>query len=61
MFRVGAELESDALARPGARPMDITGKPMRGFVWVDAAAAKGRQLSRWIELAERFVAALPPK
>ena len=26
MFRVGKELEAQALARPGARPMDITGK-----------------------------------
>ena len=61
MFRVGAELESQALARRGARPMDITGRPMRGFVWVDAAAAKGAALKSWIALAERYVGALPPK
>lgn len=61
MFRVGAEAEGEALARAGAAPMDITGKPMRGFVWVDAAAAKGSSLKRWIVLAERFVGALPPK
>ena len=36
MFRVGKDLEAEALSRPGARPMDITGKPMRGFVWVAA-------------------------
>ncbi len=34
MFRVGKDLEAEALARNGARPMDITGRPMRGFVWV---------------------------
>jgi TfoX/Sxy family transcriptional regulator of competence genes len=61
MFRVGKELESRALSRPGATPMDITGKPMRGFVWVSAAHAEGRQLASWIALAEQYVGSLPPK
>ena len=61
MFRVGKELEAEALSRPGARPMDITGRPMRGFVWVSAVAADGADLERWIALAERYVGALVPK
>jgi hypothetical protein len=61
MFRVGKELEGQALARAGAKPMDITGKPMRGFVWVDARHAEGADLRAWIELAERYVGALPAK
>lgn len=61
MFRVGKDLEREALARPGARPMDITGKPMRGFVWVSADAADGEDLEQWIVLADRYVGALPPK
>lgn len=61
MFRVGKDLEHEALARPGARPMDITGKPMRGFVWVSAEAADGENLEQWIVLANRYVGALPPK
>jgi TfoX/Sxy family transcriptional regulator of competence genes len=61
MFRVGKDLEAEALGRSGASPMDITGKPMRGFVWVQAEHAKGRDLKRWIALAERYVGALPPK
>ena len=31
MFRVGKDLEAEALSLPGARPMDITGRPMRGY------------------------------
>ena len=31
MFRVGKVLEAEALARPGASPMDITGRPNEGF------------------------------
>ena len=61
MFRVGVAQEADALARPGARPMDITGKPMKGFVWVDATATAGAALDTWIDLAERYVGSLPPK
>lgn len=61
MFRVGKELEREALSRPGAAPMDITGKPMAGFVWVSAAHAHGEALQGWIALAERFVGALPRK
>ncbi|MBL8298599.1 MAG: TfoX/Sxy family protein [Rhodanobacteraceae bacterium] len=61
MFRVGKELEAEALKRPGAKPMDITGKPMRGFVWVDAEHADGQDLRDWIAMAARYVGALPPK
>jgi TfoX/Sxy family transcriptional regulator of competence genes len=61
MFRVGKDLEREALARPGVRLVDITGKPMRGLVWVSAEAADGEDLERWIVLADRYVGALPPK
>lgn len=61
MFRVGKEQQAKALAKPGASPMDFTGRPMRGIVWVTADAAKGRALGGWIRLAEDFVGALPAK
>lgn len=61
MFRVGAEQEALALSQPGASPMDITGKPMKGFVWVDAAATTAASLHTWIDLAARYVGTLPPK
>ena len=61
MFRVGKDLEAEALARPGAAPMDITGRPMRGFVWVKAQHAEGKSLRDWIDLASRYVTTLPPK
>ena len=61
MFRVGGELEARALALPGAAPMDITGKPMKGFVWVAADEATSTGLAFWIDLAAQYVGALPPK
>lgn len=61
MFRVGKVLEAEALARPGANPMDITGRPMRGFVWVRAEEANGAVLEAWIDLAVRYVGCMPAK
>ncbi|MDZ4790083.1 MAG: TfoX/Sxy family protein [Hyphomicrobiales bacterium] len=61
MFRVGKELEAEALSRAGAFPMDITGKPMRGIIWVDADAAIDAGLDEWISFAARFVGALASK
>lgn len=61
MFRVGKELEAEAMARPGAKPMDFTGRKMGGFVYVDVDAAMEAGLDGWIDLAAQFVATLPPK
>ena len=61
MFRVGKVLEAEALARPGASPMDITGRPMKGFVWVRAEEANGTVLEDWIDLAVRYVGSMPAK
>lgn len=61
MFRIGKDLEAEALARPGAKPMDVTGRPMPGIVWVEADAALETGLDDWIAFATRFVGALPPK
>ena len=61
MFRVGKAQEHEALAKPGAKPMDITGKPMAGFVWVDATGLTNRQLNASISMAERYVGGLPAK
>lgn len=61
MFRVGKELNEQALARTGATPMDLTGRPMGGLVWVDADAAIDAGLESWIDLAAQFANSLPPK
>ena len=61
MFRVGKERTEEALARPGASLMDITGRPMRGLVWVDATVARETGLDDWIEFAAAFVRTLPAK
>jgi TfoX/Sxy family transcriptional regulator of competence genes len=61
MFRVGKEQDTEALSRNGARPMDFTGKVMKGFVWVDPGRCDARALGNWIAMAENYVGKLPPK
>lgn len=61
MFRVGKEQQAHALERAGAVPVVFSGRPMGGFVWVDADAALEAGLQEWIALAMRFVGTLPPK
>ncbi|MFJ4781559.1 TfoX/Sxy family protein [Streptomyces sp. NPDC088762] len=62
MVRVGPEAAADALARPGARIFDFTGRPMRGWVVVDPSAlVDGGSLAEWIDQGRAFAAGLPPK
>lgn len=52
MVKVGAEAHEAALSRPHTRPMDFTGKPMRGMVYVDpAGTADDADLRLWIDRA----------
>jgi hypothetical protein len=61
LVRVGGDARAEALARPGARPMEMRGRAMRGYVVVDAAGLSERALERWLEEAATFVGTLPPK
>jgi TfoX/Sxy family transcriptional regulator of competence genes len=45
-----------------ARPMDLTGRPMRGWLFVAAeATAEDADLVSWVRRAEAFASSLPPK
>ena len=62
MARVGKDHHADSLAREHVRPMDFTGKPMTGYVFVDPEGTKTEeQLRFWLDRCEAFVATLPPK
>jgi hypothetical protein len=50
-----------ALMRPHARPMDLTRRPMRGFVTVGPDGLKGAALKRWVAVAVAHAESLPPK
>lgn len=61
IVRIDPECEDEALARPHARPMDFTGRPMRGFITVRPDGLKGRRLRPWVQEAVARAESLPPK
>ena len=62
MVRVGTDGYDLALARPHAREMDFTGRPMRGMVMVSPeGTAEDEEMADWVETAFEFATSLPPK
>lgn len=60
--RVGASQYEACLKLPHARPMDFTGKPLTGFLYVgEKGFESDADLLGWIERAVTFVSRLPPK
>ena len=62
MVRTGPDNYEAALAHPDAKPMDFTGRPLRGFVYVEVARLETRaKLDHWIEQAMVFNRSVPAK
>jgi TfoX/Sxy family transcriptional regulator of competence genes len=62
MVRLGEAAYPDAVRRKGARPMDFTGRPMKGYVLVNSTGcANESDLRDWMALALNFVGTLPAK
>ena len=62
MVRVGKDAYDDALSQKHARPMDFTGKPLKGMVYVAKKGfAKQEDLKAWVERGMKFVKTLPKK
>src|SRR5512132_3355102 len=62
MLRVGPVGYEAALSRPHAKPMDFSGRPMKGMVYVEAAGfASAGDLKGWIGRAMAFALLLPAK
>jgi hypothetical protein len=62
MARVGAKGYAEALAQEHVREMDFTGKPMKGYVYVDPAGFESDvALEEWVGRCRTFVRTLSPK
>ncbi len=59
MVRVGRERYEAALRKAHTRPMDFTGRPLPGYVYVSGAGCRGASLANWIEQGAQYVAAMP--
>ncbi len=62
VVRVGPDRYEDALARPHARPMDFTGRALKGFVYVGPGGCRtDRALAKWLARALDFASSLSAK
>lgn len=62
MVRLDPADAEQALTEPHTRPMDFTGKPIKGMVYVDSAGTEADEdLTAWVEAGADFAASLPPK
>jgi len=60
--RLSAEECTEALKRPQVRPMDFTGKPLKGFLYVGPTALRSETALRsWVDQCVTFVKTLPAK
>ena len=60
-LRVGKDRHRDALAWPGARPMEMRGRTMEGYVYIDPPVPTNHALKTWLDDAVAFVKTLPVK
>jgi hypothetical protein len=62
MARIGPAAYEESLRRQHVREMNFTGKPMKGYVFVEEAGLRtAKDLEYWVQRCEEFVATLPPK
>tara|TARA_R110001592_G_scaffold48182_1_gene152018 strand:+ start:196 stop:537 length:342 start_codon:yes stop_codon:yes gene_type:complete len=62
IIRVGVDVAERLLAEAGVRPMDLTGRVMKGWATVEPEAMEDDdELLRFCGLAIKFAGELPPK
>mgnify|MGYP003950930617 CR=1 FL=1 len=60
MFRVGKENQDEAMRRFGGEVMEMGGRKMSGFFFIDENCGDER-LKEWVVFAHTFASSLPPK
>ncbi len=62
ILRLGDAEVKNALEGAHVKPLDITGRPMKGWVMVEPeGCASDEALSEWLDRARAFVQQLPPQ
>lgn len=61
VFRIGPEQYEKAITHEHVRPMDFTGKPMVGYIYVSADEVDDDVLKDFVEQSIAFVSTLPKK
>lgn len=62
IVRVDPEKHATLLKKQHAKPFDLTGKPMKGWLVVEVDGCKtDKQLSTWVKEGVEFALTFPPK
>ena len=62
VVRLSPEEAASALHEEGVRPMDFTGRPMKGWIFVAPEVSEGdAELASWVEAGVSFASSLPAK
>jgi len=62
VIRIGADGWTAIEGQPHVRPMDLTGRVMKGWAMIEAEGlSEDADLQRYVDMAIMFCAALPPK
>ena len=62
MVRVGPERYEETILMPHTRPFDMTGRPMKGWLLVEAGGMENEtDLKDWLNQGIDFALTLPPK
>ncbi len=61
MARLGQDAADRALEQPHVRPMDFTGRPMKGMVFVEPGGMEGAALRHWLDAAADYARGLPAR
>jgi TfoX/Sxy family transcriptional regulator of competence genes len=62
LVRTDPQQQDLLLAEPGTRPFDMTRRPMKGWIVVDASmCAEDDDLRRWVSRGIAHARSLPPK
>ncbi len=62
IVRVGPDKYGETVIRPYARPFDITGRAMKGWVMVASDGLTDEaELADWVQMGVDFTLTLPPK
>jgi len=55
MARIDPDIYEDAITKEGCRPMDFTGRPMKGWIFLEPEGIDhDDDLSYWVELALEY-------
>lgn len=61
LVRVGPDGHDSALKKPGTRAMEMRGRVMTGYIFVDPVPDDPRTVQSWVQNALRHNRTLPPK